>query len=157
MIDTSDAASLEDKPPIPYMIVKKTQVADAGVNVESNGLILTASRVGCKYVTSKPTGMSNDGVSINFLKKHATDQAQNADEDADEDASSTKADGGFEQAGNGATATTGTGAAKKYSEPSQITDLVIDLDDPAVQHALTMMISDEMYSWIFEMPEDEKI
>lgn len=38
-----------------------------------------------------------------------------------------------------------------------MTDLKVDLDDPAVQHALTTMVGNPEYMWIFELSEEEKL
>ena len=35
-------------------------------------------------------------------------------------------------------------------------DLKIDTDDPAVQHALTELLTNENYMWVFELSEEGK-
>ena len=126
----NQAAAMEEEfPPIHYMIVKETGSDDAGLQVESNGLVLTASRIACKYVESKPTSSSNDGVDVSFLKKYSANSV--ADNAEVNDASSTAANAGYdnEQGGSAAAA---TGSSKTYKEPEFISDLTIDMDDPAV-------------------------
>jgi len=152
MIDTQAQAPDEKfaNIPLPYMIVKAVGCNETSLAVESNGLHLSASKLACKFVKSKPSGASNDGASVHFLAKHASNRNQ---VDDNEDASSNKANAGYGEVGGTEVA---SGSTKKYSEPDQITDLAIDLDDPAVQHALTLMVADDMFSWVFEMSEDGK-
>lgn len=117
----------EEFPPIHHMIVKETGSDDAGLQVESNGLVLSANRIACKYVESKPTSSSNDGVDVSFLKKYATSFV--ADIAEVNDASSTAANAGYDNEQGGSAA---AGSSKTYKEPDFITDLTIDLDDPAI-------------------------
>lgn len=124
------------------MIVKSVGSEDTSLAIEASGLLLTASKLTCKYVKSRPTGASNDGVSVDFLIKNSTNKIAAATEAIavtkvePEHAASTETN---------------------YREPDQITDLKIDVNDPAIQDALAKMHTDDQYIWIFEMPEDEKI
>ena len=141
----SDAPIDTDLPspsmPLPYMIVKTVGSEGTSLAIEASGLLLTASKLTCKYVKSRPTGASNDGVSVDFLIKNSTNKIAAATEAVavtkvePEHAASTETN---------------------YREPDQITDLKIDVNDPAIQDALAKMHTDDQYIWIFEMPEDGK-
>jgi len=112
--------------PIPYMIVKALGTTDSGLNVESNGLHLVVDRLACKYVQSKPTGASNDGASASFLAKFSGSIESNND---NAEISSTVA---IVDEQGGAAGTGSSGGTKNYTEPNLISDLKVDLDDPAV-------------------------
>lgn len=98
--------------PLPYMIVKAIGCAETSLAVESNGLHLSASKLACKYVQSKPTGASNDGASVCFLAKFATNRQVDAvDDNLDATSTDAVADGG----NYGSDQIEGN--PKKYSEP----------------------------------------
>lgn len=77
------------------MIVKAISCAETSLAVESNGLHLSASKLACKYVRSKPTGASNDGASVRFLAKFATNtQVDEVDDNLDALSNTAVADSG---------------------------------------------------------------
>jgi hypothetical protein len=67
MISTS-APHLLRATPLPYMLLKSEKwLTDAGTNLESSGLILTAGALNCTFVHSQPTNCTNLSVSQDFL------------------------------------------------------------------------------------------
>lgn len=51
----------------------------------------------------------------------------------------------------------GVSNAGKFTEPDTVDDLKIDTDDPAIQHALGIMLQNQEYMWVFELPEEGKL
>lgn len=58
------------------MILKVVDSSDSGLLVESNGLNLTATRLRCAFVESKPNGATNKGVAQSLLNRFGTKQAK---------------------------------------------------------------------------------
>ena len=69
MIDTSKAAPKQESLPINYLILKANSGDDAGINVESNGVTLTATRIACSFVKSQPNGVTNLSVPQSVLNQ----------------------------------------------------------------------------------------
>ena len=76
--DEIDPNENSDSMPLPYMIVKSAGAEDTDLALESNGLLLCASKLVCKYVKSKPTGGSNNGVSNTILNKYSSEKASSS-------------------------------------------------------------------------------
>ena len=69
LISTS-APQLLRTTPLPYMLLKSEKyLTDAGINLESSGLILTAQAMNCTFVPSQPTNCTNLSVSQDFLSR----------------------------------------------------------------------------------------
>ena len=85
------------------MLIKSDAVSDAGLNVESNGLNLTAQALKCMFVDSKPQpDGTNTSISKEFLKRFGPNKGKADDKDDKEkvdDNLSNKADSG-EQGGS---------------------------------------------------------
>ena len=76
MIDTTQKAAAKPSQPFNYMILKVVDSSDSGLLVESNGLNLTATRLRCAFVESKPNGATNKGVAQSLLNRFGTKQAK---------------------------------------------------------------------------------
>lgn len=85
MIDTSKKATAKSSQPFNYMILKVVDSRDSGLMVESNGLNLTAARLRCTFVESKPNGATNKGVAQSLLNRFGTQQTKQVGSAGDQD------------------------------------------------------------------------
>ena len=164
MIDTA-AAVQKNAPQVQYMILKaQSESESVGLNIEVEGLQLISNAIKCAYVDSKPNNQTNLAVDQAFLTRFGTNKPKNSSMSAsanqpagDQDQAvpdnlSTEAQGNINDAES-----IGVSNAGKFTEPDTVDDLKIDTDDPAIQHALGIMLQNQEYMWVFELPEEGKL
>jgi hypothetical protein len=125
-------------------------------------LNLTYSAVKCAFIDSKPDGKTNQAIGEKFLTKFLVSNPKDkikksvtfAGGDLESQATGAAAKTTSTQAGPSSSSTSGGGSGGKC--PKSEAELKVDLDDPAIQHACAMMLSDDETSWVFSMDPESK-
>ena len=141
--------------PLNYMILRaEGQSRETGQTLEDKGLKLTITAEKCSYTASEPNDATNLAVSTQFLARFSSSAKEAAKSAKDKPAkTSTTTE---TQAGGSVSAVAEGASDSKYTEPAEIGDMKIDLDDPAQQYACEQMVAGE-WSWVFAMELEGKI